>query len=164
MRLTAFRGLHILMGMLAVIAGAAVMYLGDRLLGINLELYYGIDTFNPVWIVTLFFVPFVAGLVVSFVFGLGGKILAYIPAVLVRGFNYIYLDVSNTVPSGATLLPIGYWLLVVILAVEAAAIGGVIGEIVIKKTYGRSDKRKLHRRYQTSPTAANASVVLDVNK
>jgi hypothetical protein len=35
-------------------------------------------------------------------------------------------------------MPMGWWGFYVILAIEAAAIGGVIGEVVIKRTYGRS--------------------------
>jgi len=45
-------------------------------------------------------------------------------------------------------LPIGYWVLIVIVSVEAAAAGGLIGEFVIKKTYGRRPKHLIHKRYQ----------------
>ena len=37
----------------------------------------------------------------------------------------------------------------VILAVESAAIGGVVGEIVIKRTYGR---KQIHLEYQDRAT------------
>jgi hypothetical protein len=136
-------------GIFAVLVGAAVVYAGDHIMGISLEIFYGVQTFNPLWIVTLFFVPFVAGMVVSLIFGLGGKILAYFSPIIVRAYEYnvIYDDRFN-LPDGVTLLPLGYWILVVILAVEAAAIGGVIGEIVNKKVYGRSAKSKFHKRFQ----------------
>ncbi len=136
-------------GTFAVLVGAAVNFAGDRLMGVSLELFYGVQTFSPMWVVTLFFVPFVAGVVVSLIFGLGGKILAYFSPIIVRVYEYNALyDHRLDLPDGVTLLPIGYWILVVIIAVEAAAIGGVIGEIVNKKVYGRTDKAKLHKRYQ----------------
>ena len=34
-------------------------------------------------------------------------------------------------------MPIGWWGFFVILTIESAAIGGVIGEVMIKRTYGR---------------------------
>lgn len=140
---------EVIWGTGAVLAGAAVNFAGDRLMGVRLELFYGVQTFNPMWILTLFFVPFVAGLVVSLIYGLGGKILAYFSPIIVRVYEYTMLyDDRLSLPDGVTLLPIGYWILVVIVAVEAAAIGGVIGEIVNKKVYGRSAKEKFHRRYQ----------------
>ena len=151
MKLLYINPMSIGMGALAILVGAAIIYAGDKLIGVDLELYYGIQTFNPYWVLTLFLVPFIGGLVVSFIYGLGGKILAYFPAVLVRGGSYLYYEMNpGMVPDGTTTLELGYWLLVVIIAVEAAAVGGIVGEVVIKKTYGRSDKRKLHKRYQKS--------------
>ncbi len=136
-------------GFFAVLVGAGVNMAGDRLMGVSLELFYGVQTFNPMWIVTLFFVPFIAGIVVSLIYGLGGKILAYFSPIIVRVYEYNALyDHRLDLPDGVTLLPVGYWILVVIIAVEAAAIGGVIGEIVNKKVYGRSAKSKFHKRHQ----------------
>ncbi len=132
----------------AVLAGAAVIHFGDRLLGVNLELFYGIATFNPMWIIALFVVPFVGGMVVSFVFGLGGKMLAYFPALIVRGTSYVEVSNAPILPDGMSVLPIGYWLLVVVVAVEFAGLGGIVGEALIKKTYGRSAKHKVHKKYQ----------------
>ena len=148
--------INILMGTLAILAGAAVIYAGNKIIGIDLELYYGIQTFNPYWVLTLFLVPFIGGIVVSFIYGLGGKILAYFPALIVHGAGYLYYQMNpGMVPDGTTTLQLGYWILIVIIAVEAAAVGGIVGEVVIKKTYGRSDKRKLHKRYQKRPAASN---------
>lgn len=132
-----------------MLAGAAVNVVGDRMMGVSLELFYGVQTFSPMWAVTLFFVPFVAGVVVSLIFGLGGKILAYFSPIIVRVYEYsaVY-DERLSLPDGVFLLPLGYWILVVIIAVEAAAIGGVIGEIINKKVYGRTARSKFHIRYQ----------------
>jgi len=155
MRKFNFNMLAVMMGTLSIAVGTAIIYLGYQLLGIDLSLYYGIRTFNPTWVVALFLVPFIGGLFVSFIYGLGGKILAYIPALLVCGADYIYLEFFGMVPQGTTLLPLGYWILVVIIAVESAGVGGIIGEVVIKKTYGRSDKKKLHKKYQKRPVSSN---------
>ncbi len=140
---------EVLWGIFAVLVGAAVNLVGDRLMGVSLEIFYGVQTFNPKWIITLFFVPFIAGIVVSLIYGLGGKILAYLSPVIVRCYEYSYVyDERLNLPDGVTLLPLGYWILVVIIAVEAAAIGGVTGEIINKKVYGRSPKSKFHKRFQ----------------
>ncbi len=133
----------------AVFAGAGVIHFGDQFLGVNLAVFYGVSTFNPTWVVALILVPFVGGFVVSLIYGLGGKLLAYLPALIVHGMAYIELSANPALlPAGVSLLPLGYWILIVIVAVEAAGIGGIVGEVMVKKTYGRSDKRKLHKKYQ----------------
>lgn len=148
----------------AVVAGAIVVYAGGRLLGVNLELYYGPATYSPQWVLTLFFVPFVGGIVVSLIYGLGGKILAHLPALLVHAIAYY--QVYGTSPAdGADILPIGYWIFVVILCVEFATIGGVIGEVMVKKTYGRTERHnlhKLHRKY--SKTAPDPAAQAEITK
>ena len=129
---------------IAVAAGALVIYVGDTLLGVKLELFYGIATFHPLWIVDLFLVPFLGGIVVAMIYGLGGKILAHFAPLIVRLISYYQLHAGEGPPPGSDLLPLGYWLLVVIVAVEFASIGGVVGEIVVKRTYGREGQ--LHKR------------------
>jgi len=146
---------EIMWGTIAVLVGGAVNFAGDRLMGVSLELFYGVQTFSPMWVVTLFLIPFFAGIAVSLVFGLGGKILAYFAPLVVRIPEYIMLYGERlSLPEGVTLLPVGYWILVVIIAVEAAAIGGVTGEILNKKVYGRSDKAKYHKRYQKKQSSS----------
>jgi len=133
----------------AVFTGAGIIYFGDKLLGVNLAIFYGVSTFSPIWVVSLIVVPFIGGLVVSLIYGLGGQLLAYIPAIIVHGMAYLELYTNAaSMPAGVSLLPIGYWILIMIVAVEAGGIGGIVGEVVVKKTYGRSDKRKLHKKYQ----------------
>ena len=39
-------------------------------------------------------------------------------------------------------MPLGWWGFFLILAIESAAVGGVIGEVMIKRTYGRSAAQK----------------------
>ncbi len=146
------------MGTLAILAGSVVIYIGDKVTGVNLEMFYGVGTFSPLWVVNLFFVPFLAGIVVSLIFGLGGKILAHLAPLPVRILSYYEVNNMPVAPEFGVVLPMGYWFLVLILAMEFAAIGGVVGEILVKKTYGRTDKRLLHKRYQkTSQASAQAT-------
>ena len=139
--------LDICWGAIALSAGSAVIYFGDRLLNVSLEVFFGIATFSPIWILDLIFVPLVAGFVVSLIYGLGGKMLAHFAPLIVRVHAYLAIDPS-LFPDGVELLPLGYWILIVIVSMEAAAAGGLIGEFTIKKTYGRSPKHRIHKRYQ----------------
>ena len=135
--------------LVAIIAGAGVIHFGDRLLGVKLELFWGISTFSGAWILALFFVPFLAGIVVSFIYGLGGKILAHFSPLIIRIASYYELNTmpATALPEHAAILPIYYWLLVVIVSAEFAAVGGVVGEVLVKKIYGRSPRSLLHKKY-----------------
>lgn len=146
------RLLDVGMATIAVLVGAAIVYLGDKLLGVTLELFYGVATFTPYWVADLFLVPFIAGIVVSMIYGLGGKMLAHLCPVIVRVISYYELHNFTTLPDGGVVLPMPYWLLVVVVSAEFAAFGGVVGEILIKKTYGRTAKHLLHRKYQKQDT------------
>ncbi len=147
------RVMTIVMGTVAITAGVIVNYFGDRLMnylspppGVRLELFFGVSTFSPMWVLTLFLVPFVAGMVVSLVYGLGGKLICYFVPIIVRGYSYIEMMNHEGLPDGVGLLPFGYWILVLIVAIEAAAFGGVFGEIVIKRTYGRRPKHLIYKQ------------------
>jgi hypothetical protein len=76
-------------------------------------------------------------------YGRGGKWLSFIPPIVVRTVSYFGIagHLIGIAP-GSTLMPIGWWGFYLILAVEAAMVGGVIGEVVIKRTYGRSAPQK----------------------
>src|SRR3569832_1560166 len=75
----------------AVLVGAGIVYLGDKLLGVTLERFYGVETFTLFWVADLFLVPFIAGIVVSLIYGLGGKMLAHLCPVIVRVISYYEL-------------------------------------------------------------------------
>jgi hypothetical protein len=135
-----------LTGFIALLAGSLVIFLGDRLLGVHIELWLGLVTFSPAWTLDMFLVPFIAGFVVAVIFGLGGKWLCYFPPLIVRTINYFGFAYLQPVPHGADLLAFPFWILFVILAMEAAAFGGVFGEIVIKRTYGRMPRDVVYRR------------------
>lgn len=124
-------------GVVALAAGSLVIYLGDWLLGVKPELWVGLETFSYAWMADMFIVPLTSGIIVAILFGLGGKWLCYFPPLFIRVYSYFSYIYLVPVPEGAKLLTFPLWILVVILVVEAAAFGGVFGEILVKRTYGR---------------------------
>jgi hypothetical protein len=131
-------------GAAAVLLGSAFNHFGDRILGVQIEAFSGgIGYFSPFWVLDLFLVPFLCGVLVSLIYGFGGKWLSYIPSLIVRSGSYFAIAYHLTpMAPGSSLMPLGWWGFYLILAIEAAAIGGVIGEVVIKRTYGRSAPQK----------------------
>jgi hypothetical protein len=127
-------------GLAALLIGMALNHFGDRLLGVRIELFSGLSTFSFAWLLDVFFVPFVVGLVVSRIFGMGGKWLCYFPPLIVRSLSYAEILYVSGTPHGSNLNPMGWWGLYVILAMESAGIGGIVGEVIIKNIYGRSPK------------------------
>ena len=132
-------------GLLALFVGCLVNYLGDLALGVRIELFYGLQTFNFVWFLQLFVLPVFVGISVSAFFGLGGKWLCYFPPMIVRVAAYYETKFLTGVPEGTDLMPFGWFIFFVILAVECAAIGGVLGEIMIKRVYGRTSPEEAER-------------------
>lgn len=129
-----------LTGLVAVLIGMSLNHLGDRLLGVKMELFWGLSTFSFAWALDVFFVPFLVGLVVARIFGMGAKWLSYFPPLIVRSLSYAEILYVSGTPHGSTLNPLGWWGLFVILAMESAGIGGIVGEVMIKNVYGRSSK------------------------
>jgi hypothetical protein len=124
-------------GAAALLLGSALNHFGDRLLGVKIELFRGLTGFDGPWILDVFLVPFLVGIVVAAIFGLGGKWLCYFPPLIVRILSYVEILYVTGVPAGTSLIPLGWWGFFVILVIEAAAVGGVVGEIAVKSTYGR---------------------------
>lgn len=120
----------------AMIVGCLVNYLGDWLIGVRIELFWGLDTFNFLWFLQLFIWPVVVGMSVSYIYGLGGKWISILPPLIMRYVAYYQTVEFIGVPKGAELMPLGWWGFFVILAMEAAMIGGVFGEIMNKRVYG----------------------------
>lgn len=147
--------LDVAVGSFAVAVGVLVILAGEHLTGVRMEFFWGVSTFNPAWVVTLFLIPCVAGLVVAFIYGFGGKLLAMFPPAIVEGYNYAQVEYFNIIPAfvpeGASLLPFIYWILLVVIAIEFGGIGGFIGEVVVKRTYGRTPKHLLHTKYRNTP-------------
>lgn len=123
-------------GTIALLAGMAINFFGDWLLGVKIEIFNGISTFNFLWMMDVFFVPFICGLAVAGIFGYGGKWLACLPPLFVRAISYTHLYFSGDRSHDFFYdLHIFYWGLCVILAVEASNLGGILGE-VLKGAYG----------------------------
>jgi len=140
------------LGSAALMIGSAVNYFGDRLLGVRLELFHDIGTtFGGLSLADIFIVPFLSGLVVAWVFGRGGKWLCYFPPLIVRLVAYVQLAAGDAVPAGNALLPLGWWGFFVILVMEAAAFGGILGEVFIKRIYTRSAAAKAAERALDPP-------------
>jgi hypothetical protein len=122
---------------IAIIMATVFNHVFDRLLGVHIELFTGIEYFSPLWILDLFVIPFISGVIVAVYYGFGGKWLCYLPPLIVRALAYFEIAQITGVPAGTHLIPLGWWGFFVILAVEAAAMGGILGEVMIKRTYGR---------------------------
>ena len=107
-----------------------LIFLGDWLLGVRIELFRGMATFTPAWMADVFLVNFLSGLLVARYFGRHAKWLAIVPPLIVRSLSYAYLYVIEN-PSGDFFLQLHlhYWGPTVILAVECANIGGILGEV-----------------------------------
>lgn len=122
-------------------AGMALNFSGDWLLGVKIEVFSGIATFTFPWMLDIFLVPFIVGLVVSKIVSRRyGKWLACLPPLFVRciSYSYMYLFVFNDGKDFSYHLNLYYWGPCVILAVEAANIGGILGDVLIG-TYRRKE-------------------------
>lgn len=136
-------------GLAALLLGCALNHFGDRLLGVNIELWLGLAGFDAAWILDVFALPFLVGLLVAVVFGMGGKWLCYFPPLIVRSVAYFQWTHATSVPDGTHILPFGWWGFFVILAMEAAAFGGIMGEIMVKSTYGRRPRHLVYKDENT---------------
>ena len=96
-----------MLGTLAIMLGCVVNYIGDKLFGVRIELFWGLQTFNFIWFLQLFVWPVLVGVVVSAIFGLGGKWLCYFPPMIVRAIAYVETQYIIGVLPGAELMPVG---------------------------------------------------------
>lgn len=138
--------LHMMWATVATVVGVAIILGGDKLLGVQLEVFSGMQTFDVLWILDLIVVPLIAGFVVSLIYGLGGKMVAHLPALIAK--SYAYFSLTPEMVTNGELIPLGFWVLICIVVVEACAAGGLLGEYLIKRTYGRRPKHLIHKRYQ----------------
>jgi len=139
----------------ALLMGTALIYIGDLVLGVNIELFSGFSSFNIAWALDIFFVPFLMGMVVAWIFGRDathsgdgfrftkgiGIIIwvCYLPPLIVRSFNYFKILYVTGVPEGTSLMPWGLWACFVVMTMTTAGMGEIIGEVIIK-IYGRTSQ------------------------
>lgn len=143
-------------GITAILVGCVLNFTGDRLLGIDTEIFRGLATFSFLWFVDIFVLTFFVGLSVSIIFRHGGKWLCYFPPLIVRFFNYyLFYSGAREIPHGEHLMPMGWWGFFVILAVEAAVFGGTLGEVMIRSTYGRRPKHLVYKSKEPVADAVN---------
>ncbi len=131
----------------SIMTGALVLFGLNVLFDVHLELFGSIaDYFKPRLFIGLVLTPFIAGVVVSLIYGLGGKVLCYFPALIVYLFQYFSTAFGDgTIPDNVRLLPIGYMGFIIIVAIEASAVGGILGEVWVKKTYGRKPRHLVYK-------------------
>lgn len=139
---------RLLKGFIAFGVAAALLHFGDVILDSHIELFNGIAYFSFAWIAAVFILPFLAGIIVAYIFGGGGKWLAVFPPLLVRVMA-LYQVVNSPLPDHMSREPIGWWGFFLILIMESAMIGGVVGEVINKRTYGRRDKNLLYKKKPT---------------
>jgi hypothetical protein len=138
-----------------LLIGTALIYFGDRVLGVKIELFSGLATFNLAWALDIFFVPFMAGMVVAWIYGSeahhSGKAfrfsqglsiiiwVAYLPPLIVRSISYARILYVTGTPEGSSLMPWGLWACFVVMTMTTAGMGEIIGEVIIK-SYGRTSQ------------------------
>jgi len=130
-------------GLAAFMAGV-ILYKGSfSLLGVHLEFFSGIASFNMTWVLAMSVLPIGVGVIIGLIYGFGAKYLAHFPPAAVMLWDYQHVSYADMTP-GSHLLPWGMWIMFVILQMEFCAAGGFIGEILIRKR--RSwDSGEVHR-------------------
>jgi len=132
-----------LRGIIGFACGFLVIDTGLQLFGVRIEWYRGIEGFGLAWFTAMTLLPFVSGIVVGMVYGFGGKYLAHFPPLGVLVLAY-YESVYHPLPEGVRLMPWPLWGFFVILMMEFSAVGGVVGELIIRRHVGW-DPGPVHR-------------------
>jgi hypothetical protein len=138
-----------------LLIGTALIYFGDWMLGVKIELFSGLSTFNLAWALDMFFVPFMVGMVVAWIYGSeahhSGKAfrfsqglsiiiwVAYLPPLIVRSISYARILYVTGTPEGSSLMPWGLWACFVVMTMTTAGMGEIVGEVIIK-SYGRTNQ------------------------
>ena len=144
-----------LKGISSLLIGTALIYFGDQVLGVRIELFSGLATFNFAWALDIFFVPFMVGMLVAGIYGreadhstessrftqgIGIIIwVCYLPPLIVRSISYIDIYYVTGVPEGSSLMPFGLWACFVVMTMTTAGMGEIVGEVIIK-AYGRTGR------------------------
>lgn len=133
-------------GIIAVGAGMAFNFLGDWVTGANIETFRGIATFTLPWMLDVFVVPFLSGLIVAKIYrARGAKYLACLPPLLVRclTYSYMYFFTFHDGKDFFFHLNLYYWGPAVILVVEAANFGAILGEVLTRAYHPKAPQPAL---------------------
>jgi len=147
----------------AVLAGSVVIFLGDILLGVKIEMFYGISTFTFLWTLDVFLVPYIGGLTVAFIYReRAGKWLAFLPPIIVRCLSCLYLYLTNDQWNADFFfhLNLHYWGLAVVLSFQASYLGGWLGGILTGSYLRNNDnvRNTSGRASNTNKTSANVKI------
>ncbi len=121
-----------LRALIALVVGAVVYKAGLWALDVHLEWYQGLQGFNFAWLLAMSVLPVGTGVIIGMIYGFGGKYLAHFPPALVMLWAYQH---TYSLPEGVHLLPWGMWIMFVILQMEFCAVGGFIGELLIRRRF-----------------------------
>jgi len=121
-----------LRGAMAFAVGGALMQTGFQLLGVHLEWFAGLSSYNAAWITAMTLLPFGTGIVIGMIYGYGGKYLAHFPPLAVLVISY-YQSMQMPEPVGMHLLPMGLMTVFIILQMEFCAVGGFFGELFMRR-------------------------------
>jgi len=117
---------------MAFAVGGALFQTGFDLLDVHLEWFTGINNYNGPWVVAMTILPVGTGVVIGMIYGFGGKYLAHLPPATVLIISY-YQSMQIPESDGKYLLPIGLMTVVIILQMEFCAVGGFIGELLVRR-------------------------------
>ncbi|MFQ5345983.1 MAG: hypothetical protein ACE5DZ_08510 [Mariprofundus sp.] len=124
-----------LRGAMAFAVGGAVMQTGFQVLDVHLEWFSGIASFNVAWVLAMTVLPVGTGILIGVIYGYGGKYLAHFPPAAVLIISY-YQSMQMSEPAGMHLLPIGLMTVFIILQMEFCAVGGFLGELLMRRRSG----------------------------
>ncbi|RMH62710.1 MAG: hypothetical protein D6678_00545 [Zetaproteobacteria bacterium] len=127
-----------LRALIAIAVGMALYKGSMMLLDVHLAWFRGLQGFDVPWLVAMSVVPVAVGVVIGVIYGFGGKYVAHFPPAFVMLWDYQHTHLYS-LPQGVHVLPWGIWVMFVILQMEFCAVGGFIGEILIRKRFSWDD-------------------------
>jgi len=123
--------------LLGIIVGATVYYLLSKLVGVHVEVWQGIRTFNnPLWFIAVAVVPAFSGLITGIVAGHNGKWYAMVPVGLLHSLDYMAL--SQSAGAQTVVLGSGLFVFFMIVMLELALMAGWGGELIREKLSGEN--------------------------
>ncbi len=124
-----------MMGVIGAALGCTVYYFLVELMGIRVEMWYGIETFaDPRWFAVVAVVPAVSGLVTGLVAGRYGKWYGLLPVAILHPIEFYQL--SHQPSQEYVVLGYGLFLFFMVIMLELGLMGGWLGELARKRMGG----------------------------